>query len=238
MKESVADHLALALDVDDLVEALRLARRLRSWFAVAKVGAELFAAAGPEAVSALSAEGYRVFLDVKLHDIPTTVRRAARVIGGLGVGYVTVHTVGGEPMVAAAVEGASAGSAAAGAAPPVVLGVTVLTSEVTATPKTLAERCATAVAGGCGGVVCAAPDLAVVRRHAPGLLTVVPGVRPSGSSSDDQARTATPGGATTAGADLLVVGRAVTAAPDPEAAAAAVADEVAAAVAAVSAEQG
>ena len=97
------DRLALALDVDDLVLALRLARRLRPWFGVAKVGLELFAAAGPEAVSALTDEGYRVFLDLKLHDIPTTVRRAARVIGGLGVAYTTVHTPGGEAMVRAAV---------------------------------------------------------------------------------------------------------------------------------------
>jgi orotidine-5'-phosphate decarboxylase len=119
----------------------------------------------------------------------------------------------------------------------VVLGVTVLTSEVTATPETLAERCATAVAGRCGGVVCAAPDLAVVRRHAPGLVTVVPGVRPTGSSSDDQARTATPGGATAAGADLLVVGRAVIGASDPEAAAAAVVDEVTAALGATTADR-
>ena len=80
------DRLALALDVDDLVVALRLAHRLRPWFGVAKVGLELFGAAGPEAVSALARRGLRVFLDLKLHDIPTTVSRAARVLGGIGRG--------------------------------------------------------------------------------------------------------------------------------------------------------
>jgi orotidine-5'-phosphate decarboxylase len=108
-------RLALALDVDDLVLALRMARRLRPWFGLAKVGFELFAAAGPEVVCALTVEGYRVFLDLKLHDIPTTVRRAARVIGGLGATYTTVHTTGGEEMLRASLQGMAEGAAAAGA---------------------------------------------------------------------------------------------------------------------------
>jgi orotidine-5'-phosphate decarboxylase len=222
------DRLALALDVDDLVAALRLARRVRPWFGVAKVGLELFGAAGPEAVLALSAEGYRVFLDLKLHDIPTTVGRAARVIGGLGVSYTTVHGAGGEAMVRAAVEGMTAGAAAAGMTAPCVLGVTVLTSDLDAPPEQLAERAKLAADAGCGGLVCAASDLSVTRRAAPGLITVVPGIRPSGVAADDQARAADPATAIRAGADILVIGRAVTGARDPEAAAAAVADEVAA----------
>jgi orotidine-5'-phosphate decarboxylase len=224
------DRLALALDVDDLVAALRLARRVRPWFGVAKVGLELFTAAGPEAVLALSAEGYRVFLDLKLHDIPTTVGRAGRVIGGLGVQYTTVHTAGGAAMVHAAVEGMAEGASAAGMTSPCVLGVTVLTSETEAPPERLAERAALAAVAGCGGLVCAAADLPVTRRAAPGLITVVPGIRPAGVGSDDQARAADPGSAIRAGADILVIGRAVTGAPDPEGAAAAVADEVAASV--------
>jgi orotidine-5'-phosphate decarboxylase len=222
------DRLALALDVDDLVAALRLAQRVRPWFGVAKVGLELFGAAGPEAVLALSAEGYRVFLDLKLHDIPTTVGRAARVIGGLGVSYTTVHCAGGEAMVRAAVEGMTAGAAAAGMTAPCVLGVTVLTSDLDAPPEQLAERAKLAADAGCGGLVCAASDLSVTRRAAPGLITVVPGIRPSGVAADDQARAADPATAIRAGADILVIGRAVTGARDPEAAAAAVADEVAA----------
>jgi len=230
MESDPRDRLALALDVDDLVVALRLAQRVRPWFGVVKVGLELFAAAGPEAVLSLSAEGYRVFLDLKLHDIPTTVGRAARVIGGLGAQYTTVHTAGGHAMVRAAVDGMADGAVAAGMTAPCVLGVTVLTSDVDAPPETLRARAELAAAAGCGGLVCAAVDLAVTRRAAPGLITVVPGIRPAGVASDDQARAATPGAAIEAGADILVIGRAVTGAEDPEAVAAAVADEVAASV--------
>jgi orotidine-5'-phosphate decarboxylase len=221
------ERLALALDVDDLVVALRLARRLRPWFAVAKVGLELFGAAGPETVSALADEGYRVFLDLKLHDIPTTVSRAARVLGGLGVSFATVHTQGGEAMVRAAVSGMAEGASAAGAPTPCVLGVTVLTSDTDAAPEALSSRSRLAAEAGCGGIVCAASDLSVTRRAAPGLLTMVPGIRPAGTSTDDQARACTPSAAIAAGADILVIGRAVTAAEDPEAMAASVASEVA-----------
>jgi len=221
-------RLALALDVDDLVLALRMARRFQPWFGLAKVGLELFAAAGPEVVSALTIEGYRVFLDLKLNDIPTTVRRASRVIGGLGATFTTVHTFGGEDMLRAAVLGMAEGAAAAsgGASSGTVLGVTVLTSEHDATREVLESRAELAQKAGCGGVVCAAGDLAFVRSAAPGLLTVVPGIRPEGSSTDDQARHATPAAALAAGADVLVVGRAVTAAPDPEKVAAALLEEV------------
>jgi orotidine-5'-phosphate decarboxylase len=228
MESEPRDRLALALDIDDLVAALRLAQRVRPWFGVAKVGLELFGAAGPEAVLALSAEGYRVFLDLKLHDIPTTVGRAARVIGGLGAQYTTVHTAGGAAMVRAAVEGMAEGATAAGMTAPCVLGVTVLTSDVDAPPETLRTRAALAASAGCGGLVCAASDLSVTRAAAPGLITVVPGIRPTGVASDDQARAADPGTAIKAGADILVIGRAVTGAEDPEAVAAAVAGEVAA----------
>ena len=227
MTDDARDRLALALDVDDLVVALRLARRLRPWFGVAKIGLELFGAAGPETISALTVEGYRVFLDLKLHDIPTTVARAARVIGGLGAAYTTVHTQGGAEMVRAAVLGMAEGASAAGAPAPSVLGVTVLTSETDANSETLASRAALARAAGCAGVVCAATDLPVVRAAASGLLTVVPGIRPTGTVRDDQVRVSTPGAAIAAGADILVIGRAVTAAEDPERVAAEVADEVA-----------
>jgi orotidine-5'-phosphate decarboxylase len=221
-------RLALALDVDDLVLAIRLAQRLRPWFAVAKVGPELFTAAGPEVVSALTIEGYRVFLDLKLHDIPTTVHRAAKVIGGLGVTYATAHTAGGEEMLRAAVEGMAEGAAAAGtsAMSAGVLGVTVLTSDAEASPELLEARTVLAASAGCRGVVCAARDLKYVRSAASRLLTVVPGIRPAGSAVDDQARPATPAAAIRAGADILVVGRAVTTASDPEHAAKALFDEV------------
>ena len=110
----VRSRLALALDVDDLVEAGRFGRRMLPWFSVAKVGLELFAASGPEAVGAFVDQGYEVFLDLKLHDIPTTVGKTAKVLGSLGVSYVTVHSSGGVDMLAAAVDGLNEGASAAG----------------------------------------------------------------------------------------------------------------------------
>jgi orotidine-5'-phosphate decarboxylase len=224
----VTARLALALDTDDLVDALRTARGLAPWFGVAKVGLELFSAAGPEAVSALGALGYRVFVDLKLHDIPTTVHKAARVLGALGASYVTLHTSGGVAMLGAGVEGLVSGAADAGVSPPMALGVTVLTSDADAPASLLTQRVGLAVASGCGGVVCAATDLAVVRDAGPDLVTVVPGIRPADAGRDDQQRAATPGDAIRSGADLLVIGRAVTASADPQAAAAAIVDDVAA----------
>jgi orotidine-5'-phosphate decarboxylase len=224
--ESVREHLALVLDVDDLVVALRMARELRPWFGTAKVGLELFSAVGPEAVTSLSELGYDVFLDLKLHDIPTTVGRAARVLGSLGASYLTLHTSGGEAMLRAGVEGLTAGAADAGLAGPVALGVTVLTSDGDAPPHILPKRVLSAVEAGCGGLVCAAADVREARQYAPRLKIVVPGIRPSGTPTHDQARAATPREAIDAGADLLVIGRAVTEAADPVAAAAAIAAEI------------
>jgi orotidine-5'-phosphate decarboxylase len=227
-REPGAQRLALALDTDDLVAALRTAKTLAPWFGTAKVGLELFAAAGPDAVSSLTGLGYDVFVDLKMFDIPTTVHRAAQVVGSLGASLLTLHAAGGQPMLAAGVEGLAEGAQRAGLQPPVAVAVTVLTSEPDAPAELLEQRVRAAAAAGCGGVVCAAPDLATVRTAGPGLVTVVPGIRPSGGATDDQQRVATPGSAIAAGADLLVVGRAVTRADDPVAAAAAVAAEVAA----------
>ncbi len=227
---SAGDHLALALDLDDLVEATRLARTLASSFTVAKVGLELYSAAGPEAIAALQDLGYQVFCDLKLHDIPTTVERAARVLGALGVTYLTLHASGGEPMVRAGVEGLRSGAAAAGLADPVALAVTVLTSDRVVEPAQFTRRVAAAVEAGCRGVVCAAAEVGPVKQQAPRLLAVVPGIRPRGAPAHDQARAATPTEAILAGADLLVVGRVVTRADDPVAAAAEVHAEVAGAL--------
>ncbi len=231
----VRDHLALALDVSTLDEAVALAARLHTWFSVVKVGLELFSAEGPLAVDALLDEGYRVFLDLKLHDIPTTVGRAARRIGSLGVSYTTVHAAGGEQMLRAAVDGfeegwslaVASGLPAPGQATAGVLAVTVLTSDAEASDEVLGSRAALAARTGCLGVVCAAKDLKVVRSGGPGLLTVVPGIRLAGASTDDQARAAKPGSAIAQGADLLVIGRTVTGASDPEKAASRLADAVA-----------
>lgn len=217
--DEVRRQLVLALDVDDLVPALRWARELRPWFGTMKVGFELYSAAGPEAVTALVDLGVDVFCDLKLFDIPNTVGRAARVIGALGARYLTVHTAGGPPMVRAGVEGLREGAARAGAGEPVALGVTVVTSEPEASPHLLRQRVAAGLDGGCQGFVCAVPDLAVVRQLVPTAVLVTPGIRPEGSPVDDQGRVATPRAALADGADLLVIGRPITRADDPVAAA-------------------
>ncbi len=212
-------RLALALDVDDAVEAQRLARELSGFFGVAKVGLELFSAAGPPVVQMLIDDGYRVFVDLKLADIPNTVRRAARVLGALGVSYLTMHAFAGPAVLRAGVEGLTEGADRAGLPTPAALAVTVLTSDADAPPHILAKRVTAAVEARCAGVVCATADVAEAKEIAPRLLTVVPGLRAAGSPVHDQARAATPAEALAAGADLLVIGRAVTAAPDRTAAA-------------------
>jgi orotidine-5'-phosphate decarboxylase len=211
--------LALALDMDDLVPALRVARDLQPWFGVAKIGLELFSAAGPDAVAALIDMGYDVFIDLKLHDIPTTVEKSARVIGAYGATYLTIHAMGGPVMLRAGVEGFIEGALAAGFERPVPLAVTVLTSDNDAPDHILPKRIGLAIEAGAGGVICAGTDVAMVRQLAPRLKTVVPGTRPPGAATHDQARVTTPGDAIAAGADLLVIGRTVTAAKDPMAAA-------------------
>jgi orotidine-5'-phosphate decarboxylase len=213
-------RLALALDVDDAVEAQRLARQLRPWFGVAKVGLELFSATGPGVVQMLIDDGYQVFLDLKLADIPTTVRKAATVLGALGVSYLTLHAFAGPAVLRAGVEGLAEGAERAGLEAPAALAVTVLTSDADAPPHILAKRVTAAVEARCAGVVCAASDVAEAHQIAPRMLTVVPGLRPAGTPTHDQARSATPAEALAAGADILVIGRAVTAAPDRPAAAA------------------
>jgi orotidine-5'-phosphate decarboxylase len=221
------DRLALALDVDDLVAATRLAKELSPWFGIAKVGLELFSAAGSDSVVAMVEEGYRVFLDVKLHDIPTTVERASRVLGAIGVSYLTMHAFGGVPMLRAGVQGLAEGADRAGLEPPVALAVTILTSDAGAPAHILGNRVWAAVEAGCGGVVCSAADVREVKQQAPGLLAVVPGIRPAGAPPDDHGRVATPSDALAWGADILVIGRAVTAAADRGAAAASLVGSIA-----------
>jgi orotidine-5'-phosphate decarboxylase len=216
----VRDLLAISLDVDDLIVAERMAQRLRPYFGVAKVGLELFSAAGPDTVLTLSDLGYRVFLDLKFHDIPTTVGRAARVVGALGASFLNMHAAGGVDMLKAGVDGLLEGAARAEVSPPTALAVTILTSESHAPRDVLVERVEAALKAGCGGVVCAASDVAGVKAIGPDLFAVVPGIRLETDEVHDQGRPATPIAALAAGADLLVIGRSVTAASDPVAAAA------------------
>lgn len=221
--DEVRNRLALVLDVDDLVEATRLATALQPWFGVVKVGLELFSAAGPDAVVALADLGFQVFVDLKLCDIPTTVGRAARVLGGLGATYLTMHAFGGPVMLRAGADGLAEGAAGAGLDTPTALAVTILTSDAGAPPHVLGSRVRSAIEGRCGGIVCAAADVAEAKRLGPRLCAAVPGIRLPGADTDDQARAATPEAAIAHGADLLVVGRTVTRADDRARAAAAVA---------------
>jgi orotidine-5'-phosphate decarboxylase len=227
---SPRDRLAIALDKPDLESAVALAKAVQPSIGVAKVGLQLFSAAGHDAVRAMQDIGMDVFLDVKLHDIPNTVLGASTVLGSLGARYLTVHAAGGVSMLKGAVKGLSEGAAEAGLPVPTVLAVTVLTSEPNASAELLNERLSAAVAAACGGVVCAAADLPIIREAAPQILTVVPGIRPTGVPTHDQGRVATPAEAIRNGADILVIGRAVTAATDPADAAQAIAAEVAQAV--------
>lgn len=224
--EALRARLALVLDVDDLVAATRLARALAPWFGVVKVGLELYSAEGPDAISTMAGLGFEVFADLKFHDIPNTVGKASRVLGSLGASYLTLHAFGGVDMLRAGCEGLRSGAENAGLPDPVALAVTVLTSDHTAPPHILPKRVATAVEGGCGGIVCAAADVREARQYAPRLRIVVPGIRTAGAPVHDQARAATPREALDAGADLLVIGRAVTQAADPAAAAAALVAEL------------
>ncbi len=164
--DEVRARLALALDVDDLVEAMRLVRALSPWFGVAKVGLELYSATGPDAIATMVDQGHDVFADLKLLDIPTTVAKSARVMGTLGVTYLTLHARAGVDHLRAGVDGLAEGAAAVGLPAPIALGVTVLTSEP-ADPAALDDRLDVAVAAGAGGLVCAASDLAEATRRAP-----------------------------------------------------------------------
>ena len=222
----MANPLIVALDTSDLATAETLASNLSGEVAFLKVGLELFTAAGPAAVERVRAHA-PVFLDLKLHDIPTTVQRASRNAGRLGVALLTAHALGGPEMIRAAVAGAEEGANRAGVLPPIILGVTVLSSlagEGLASPASLAFE---AVAAGARGVVVSGEDVSTVREAVgPDVLVVVPGIRPGGQPANDHARVLSPGEALERGADLVVVGRPVTGSPEPAAAARAILRQV------------
>jgi orotidine-5'-phosphate decarboxylase len=229
-----ADRLLVALDVASVAAVDRLLEPLQGVVTGCKVGAQLFTAAGPAAVERALKRGFRVFLDLKFHDIPSTVAAAVREATGLGVFMLNVHASGGGAMMRAAAAAVAEAAAAAGLPRPLCLGVTVLTSldrralerevgvpaTVEAQVLHLAERAREA---GLDGSVASPREAALLRLAlGPRWILVIPGIRPADGSGDDQARTATPAAALRAGADYLVVGRPITAAPDPAAAAAAI----------------
>lgn len=223
--------IAVALDMSSAEDAVRLGRRIVPHVGAFKVGLELLSGPGPGVVSAVADLGRPVFCDAKLHDIPNTVRRAAYNYARAGARWITVHAAGGSPMIEAAVEGAGSAAPDAG-----ILCITVLTSIDSAqlaavgqgdsVGRQVARTARLARDAGAEGVVCAVRELGDVAQVAPELLKVTPGIRPPGGSLDDQRRVATPQEALQRGADLLVIGRPITAAPDPVAAAAALAEMV------------
>jgi orotidine-5'-phosphate decarboxylase len=214
--------IIVALDVAAAEEAVRLATTLAPHVGGFKVGLELLMGPGPGVVGAVARLGRPVFVDAKLHDIPTTVHRAARQLGKAGARWVTAHASGGGRMLEAARDGLAEG---AGGRTAGVLAVTVLTSldekdlaagGVSGSPGRQTARLAKlAAASGCEGVICSPNELGVIAQVAPQLLRVTPGIRPSGSPRDDQQRTAGPAEALERGADYLVIGRAILRAADP-----------------------
>jgi orotidine-5'-phosphate decarboxylase len=228
--------LIVALDVPDKDQALSLCDRLKGLVDCYKVGSELFTAAGPGVVEALTRSGARVFLDLKFHDIPNTVGRAVTVAGRWGVHIVDVHTSGGTAMMKAAVE--SARHSGADGERPLVYGVTVLThlgdedlSEIGfgSTSREQVVRLAhLAQESGLDGVVASAHEVLAIREATGDELgTLVPGVRPAwAGATHDQKRVATPADVARAGARYIVVGRAITSQADPRDAASRILEEI------------
>jgi orotidine-5'-phosphate decarboxylase len=233
------DKLIVALDVDTPQQALDLTRQLRDVAGMFKIGSTLFTLAGPQIVKDVIASGAKVFLDLKFHDIPHQVAGAARSAAQLGVTLFTLHASGGSEMMQRAVEAVAEVAEREGTPRPAVLAVSVLTSidaktlaqiGINSSPEEsvlrlvkLAER------AGVDGVVASPQEAAGIRAavEKPEFLIVTPGIRPaSAATGDDQRRVATPEAALKAGANYLVVGRPITAAPDPVAAARAISGEM------------
>lgn len=219
--------ILLALDLGDLAAAERLARAIKPHIGGYKVGLELMMSEGPESVSRIARLGLPVFADAKLHDIPNTAAAAARALAAHGARWVTAHASGGGRMLEAVADGLADRAG--------LLAVTVLTSledeDVTisglsAVSAQVEDFVAVAASSGAEGVVCAVHEAAMVKELAADLIVVTPGIRLEGDERDDQRRVATPEEAVGSGADLIVVGRAITGAPDPVASAAEIADRV------------
>jgi orotidine-5'-phosphate decarboxylase len=227
---SVRDRLIVALDFPTPAKALALVSVLSDAVSIYKIGLQLYTAAGPEIVRAVAATGAKIFLDLKLHDIPNTVAKAVGAAGELGVQMLTIHLSGGRAMLEAA---ASAKSPSL-----LLLGVTVLTSS---TQETLSETGVSSTLEAqvlrlgqlgkeCGidGLITSPHEVRVLRERLGSEITLVtPGVRPAWAAADDQKRFTTPAEALKSGADYLVIGRPITAAAEPRAAVERLLDEIA-----------
>ncbi len=220
------DRLIVALDRSSRDEILRLADQLQEEVGMFKVGLQAFISNGPSIVQELTARGARIFLDLKIHDIPNTAQHAVAACASMGAAMTTVHAAGGAAMMEACANETM-----------LVLAVTVLTSlnaaaldetGVRDTPLEQVVRMARlAQRAGLRGVVASPQEIEAIREHCgKDFVIVTPGIRPEGSAADDQQRTKTPAAAVAAGADYIVVGRPITGAADPRGAARAVVDSL------------
>lgn len=213
--------ILVALDFDDLDACLSLVDQLDPKFCRLKVGKEMFTLFGPQLIETLQLKGFDVFLDLKFHDIPTTVSKALKAAASLGVWMVNVHASGGQRMLDAAAEAVKSGSHQ-----PLLIAVTVLTSMseadlpligVSASPEEQVLRLSSlARNAGLDGVVCSPHEVSVIKKTCTNdFLCVTPGIRPAFASKGDQHRIMTPAEALAAGSDYLVIGRPITQAKNP-----------------------
>ncbi len=223
----MAAELVVALDTQEVQEAYALAQSVQGTVPWVKVGLELFVQGGPDIVSKLKAMGFKVFLDLKMYDIPNTVYGGVLSACKMGVDLLTIHTQGGERMACAAMQAVhdfSQSTDATNTARPLVFGVTVLTSmaqgelplsqeKVEDLVLDLAQKAQT---WGLDGVVCSGHEVQSIQNHCgKEFLCLTPGIRPASGAADDQRRTMTPAQAVAAGARFLVVGRPITKAENP-----------------------
>jgi len=227
----ILNPLICALDTTDIDDANQLIEQLRGHIGAIKLGLEFFTANGAAGVRQLEHHKIPVFLDLKFHDIPNTVARAIKATAGINSFMMTVHTSGGRAMLQAAIDASMEVSIITGKARPMIVGITVLTSldqadlAMTGVKDNLNDQVLRLadLAQSCrlDGVVCSPYEIAALRKHCGADFTlVVPGIRPEGSSKDDQKRTMTPAEAMQKGATHLVIGRPITEAKDPKATAA------------------
>jgi orotidine-5'-phosphate decarboxylase len=222
-------ELVVALDFDDALEALNMATNLRGHVSWVKVGLELFISEGPRVVNSLKGMGFNIFLDLKLHDIPNTVRGATLACATAKADLITLHLAGGERMCQAALE-----AAASTAHNPMIFGVSVLTSladgELPGYTMPLTDlardMAAKAAQWGLHGVVCSGHEVCAIKKANSRLKCLTPGIRLADGGADDQRRVMTPAEAVAAGSDYLVVGRPITRAADPAKVAATIVEDM------------
>ncbi|MFA5156511.1 MAG: orotidine-5'-phosphate decarboxylase [Candidatus Omnitrophota bacterium] len=208
-------EIILALDVDAAQKAKKIAARLYPKIKIFKIGLQLFSASGPEMIKYINRKGAAVFLDLKLFDIPNTVANAIRQAVRLRVKMLTLHISGGEAMLKAAVEAAKNEARSLGVKKPLLIGVTVLTSQK-ASAETVLRMAKAGLACGLDGIVCSAREAAYLRKKIKSRFYIItPGIRPGNACTDDQKRTATVREAVKAGSNFLVIGRPVLKAKNP-----------------------